>query len=225
MKFSRLEILILVGILAVVLLTGAVVFAAVTFANSKPASSPLPATSPAEAETPNPETTATPSPTDVPPTLVPTVAPTVAPTSTSIPPTSVPTQIGTFNQPIPIGMPYEFPGFGTMTVVSAQWQPGQTGYAIAQLSFECNRPSNQICDTPDFMFSAVGSSGTSYTQDYDQAIPNPSFGSIFDGDLYGGGTENGYVGFLVTQPEDSLKMTVDVFLRIEDATVFFNLGP
>ena len=73
--------------------------------------------------------------------------PTFTTTPTSIPAPTTSSQIGTFNSPIPIGIGYKFPGLGTMTVVRSSWLSGQTGFAIVALSFICERPADQECDT------------------------------------------------------------------------------
>ena len=63
---------------------------------------------------------------------------TSAPTNISAPTTS--SKFGTFNNPVPIGIGYTFPGFGTLTVIKSSWLSGQTGFAIVDLSFSCERP-------------------------------------------------------------------------------------
>ena len=143
------------------------------------------------------------------------------PTTTAIPPTvSAP---GGFDDPVSIGSLYTFPGLGNLKVVNSQWIPGQTGFAIVYLSLYCDRPPNQICDTPDFMLHTIGSSGNGYPQEFDSAIPGPGFTSIFDGDVYGGGTKEGYAGFLITNPEDWLLMRVELFLDL-NTEVYFRIS-
>lgn len=148
-----------------------------------------------------------------------TSTPTFIPVSTSSSP-----QIGTFNNPVPIGVGYTFPGLGTMTVVKSSWLSGQTGFAIVALTFVCERPADQECDTGvgGFMFSALGNSGNGYSKDNDTSIPSPDFGSFMNPPLYGGGVENGNIGFLITQNETSLKMRVNLFLK--DDEVYFKIS-
>ncbi len=151
--------------------------------------------------------------------------PIFTPTPTFIPaPTKDISQVGTFNNPVPIGIGYTFPGFGTLTVTKSSWLAGQTGFAIVSLSFVCERPADQECDTGvgGFMFSALGDSGSGYSQDYDSSIPSPDFGSFMNPPLYGGGVENGNVGFLITQNETTLKMRVNLFLK--EGEVYFKIS-
>lgn len=147
------------------------------------------------------------------------------PTPTYIPaPTTVSSQVGSFNSPVPIGVGYTFPGLGTMTVVKSSWLSSQTGYAIVTLSFVCERPADQQCDTGvgGFMFSAIGGSGNGYNREYDSTIPSPDFGSFTNPPLYGGGVETGNMGFLITQNETTLKMRVNLFLK--EGEVYFNIS-
>ncbi len=151
--------------------------------------------------------------------------PVLVSTPTLIPaPTTISSQFGTFNNPVPIGVGYTFPGLGTMTVVSSSWLSSQTGYAIITLSFVCERPADQQCDTGvgEFMFSAIGDSGNGYNREYDSTIPLPDFGSFTNPPLYGGGVENGNIGFLITQNETGLKMRVNLFLK--EGEVYFKIS-
>jgi len=170
----------------------------------QPTNSPLPI----QPNTPIPQPVFTPTPTYIP-------APTTS-TSTS--------EFGTFNNPVPIGVGYTFPGLGTMTVINSSWLSGQTGFAIVALSFVCERPADQECDTGvgGFMFSALGNSGNGYSKDNDTSIPSPDFGSFMNPPLYGGGVENGNIGFLITQNETSLKMRVNLFLK--EGEVYFKIS-
>lgn len=146
-------------------------------------------------------------------------------TPTLIPaPTKDLSENGSFNNPVPIGIGYTFPGLGTMTVIKSSWLAGQTGYAIVSLSFVCERPADQQCDTGvgEFMFSALGNSGNGYNREYDSTIPRPDFGSFTNPPLYGGGVENGNIGFLITQNESSLKMRVNLFLK--EGEVYFTIS-
>lgn len=168
----------------------------------QPTNSPLPS----QPNTPVPQSTSTTAPTHAP-------APTTAP------------QVGTFNNPVPIGTGYKYPGYGTLTVINSSWSSGQTGFAIVNLSFTCERPANQECDlvvSGSFMLSALGNSGNGYNQEFDTAIPEPGFASMFNPPLYGGGTENGYVGFLITNNESSLLMRAQIFLKEGD--VYFKIS-
>jgi hypothetical protein len=166
----------------------------------QPTNSPLPS----QPNTPTPLPVFTPTPTDIP-----------APTAASPP-------IGTFNNPVPIGVGYTFPGFGTLTVLNSSWLSGQTGFAIVKLSFVCERPAGQECDLFRFMLSALGNSGNGYNQKYESAIPKPRFGSIANPPLYGGGTETGYVGFLIKGNESSLLMRGQIFSQ--DGDVYFKIS-
>ena len=130
--------------------------------------------------------------------------------------------IGSFDNPVPIGNDFTFPGLGTLRVVSSSWRSGQTGFAIVNLEFRCERPSGQECDTGDLMFAVVGGSGNGYEQKFDSAIPEPTFGSFANPPVYGGGRERGNAGFLITGSESSLKMRVGLFL--EDTDYFFNIS-
>lgn len=132
--------------------------------------------------------------------------------------------LGTYNNPVQVGNGFRFAGHGTMTVTEARWQPGQTGVAVVEISFTCERPADQPCDTGDFMFDAVGSSGVTYQQEYSGAVPEPPFGSFMNDEVYGGGTQTGYVGFLITGSEEWLMMRVEIFLEIERDPVFFTIS-
>jgi hypothetical protein len=148
---------------------------------------------------------------------------TSTPTFISAP--TIENQIGSFNNPIPIGVGHTYPGFGTLTVLESSWMPGQTGFAIVKLSFTCERPAGQECDlvvSGRFMLSALGNSGNGYNQEFDSAIPEPGFGSFDNPPLYGGGTETGYVGFLITGNENTLLMRVQIFLQSGD--VYFKIS-
>jgi hypothetical protein len=168
--------------------------------NIKPTNSPLPVK---PSDTPIPQPTLTRAPTYTP-----------APTNTP--------QMGTFNNPVPIGVGYTFPGFGTLTVVSSSWIPGQTGFAIVDISFSCQRPAGQKCDTGDFMFDALGGSGNGYGREFDTAIPDPWFGTFNNPPVYGGGVEKGFAGFLITKNENILLMRVRLFL--EEGELFFKIS-
>lgn len=109
-----------------------------------------------------------------------------------------------------------------MTVEESRWRPGQTGLAIVYLSFACERPADQACDTGDFLLDAVGKSGSGYKREFESAIPEPDFGSFVNPDVYGGATEKGYVGFLITQHETSLMMKAVIMYQNEE--VFFNIS-
>lgn len=141
------------------------------------------------------------------------------------PPTPVPVPtavLGKRNNPVSLGTGYLFPGFGTMTVSTSQWRAGNTGIAVVFIQFRCERPSDQLCDTSDFLLDAVGASGNVYERQYESTIPDPAFGEFMNSDVYGGGTVSGYAGFLITGSENSLQMRVNVFL--EDIEVFFVIG-
>jgi hypothetical protein len=159
--------------------------------------------------TPLPTQTQAPTVTDT-PLSTPTTAPTIKPS------------LGTFTNPVPIGIGYKFPGFGTLTVINSSWLPGQTGFAIVKLSFSCERPADQKCDTGNFMLDALGGSGNGYKQEFDTAIPNPTFGTFDNPPVYGGGVENGYAGFLVTNSESALIMRVQLFLQ--DGEFYFKIS-
>jgi hypothetical protein len=148
---------------------------------------------------------------------------TATPTFISVPTTGSPN--GTYNNPVPIGIGYTYPGFGTLTVLESSWQSGQTGFAIVKLSFTCERPADQECDlgvSGRFMLSALGNSGNGYNQEFDSAIPRPNFGSFTNPPVYGGGNETGYVGFLITGNETSLLMRTQIFLQ--QGEVFFKIS-
>ncbi len=119
-------------------------------------------------------------------------------------PTPVPGQLGGFDNPVPLGSGFTFPGLGTLTVMKSSWSPGQTGFAIVELSFRCELPPSQQCETLHFMLDALGGSGNGYDQKFDSAIPSPTFG--YDNPpVYGGGTEHGYAGFFVDKSETVLE--------------------
>ena len=71
------------------------------------------------------------------------------------------------------------------------------------------------------MLDVVGSSGNVYQRVFESGVPEPTFGSFMNPDVYGGGTTSGYAGFLVTTPESSLAMRVQIFLM--QGEVFFEL--
>jgi Tfp pilus assembly protein PilN len=176
-------------------------------------------------QTMTPSITFTPSITLTPPptlTITPTYSP--APTKTLSPsPTLLPTVIpplGTRNNPVPKTFPFRFGGLGVLSIQS-QWQPGQTGLAIVHLTFSCERPSDQVCDTGNFMLDVAGSSGTVYERVFEIGIPEPTFGSFMNPEVYGGGNISGYAGFLITSPENSLQLRVRLFLQ--EGEVFFSL--
>ena len=145
---------------------------------------------------------------------------------TATPISAVAPQLGTFDNPVPIGSGYKYPGLGTFTVIESEWLSGQTGFAIVKLSLTCERPASQECDlvvSDRFTFDALGNSGNGYSQEFNSAIPEPDFASFINPPLYGGGTETGYVGFLITNNENSLLMRVQPFL--EDSYVYFKISP
>ena len=131
-------------------------------------------------------------------------------------------QYGSFNYPVAIRSGYRFPGLGTLSVVQSAYASGQTGLAIVVLSFVCERPAGQICDTGDFMLDTVGSSGNGYSRVFESGVPEPSFGSFDLPDLYGGGKETGYAAFQITKPENRLLLTVKIFLQ--DGIIYFALN-
>jgi hypothetical protein len=134
--------------------------------------------------------------------LLPPATPTPAPTTTP--------EIGTFKNPVPIGVGYTFPGLGTLTVVRSSWQPGQWGYAVAEISFRCELPRDQECNTTSFGFFliALGGSGNEYPQGFDSSIPQPHFGSFIFPPVDSGDVEKGFAGFLITKDEYTLLMAV-----------------
>lgn len=226
MKLSRLETLILAGIVSVLCLAATILVAVVYYSSAiPPSAASVPQAPPSSTQPPGDAAALQILPTEAIPTSTPTPASTSAAAQPPTPSPSPTTVLGTFDNPVPLGLPFTIPGLGSLTVTSTQWVPGQTGFAISQLTFTCERPPSQICDTAHFMLNAVGSSGNGYAREFDTAIPGPSFGDIFDGDLYGGATESGNVGFLVTNTEQSLLMSVEIFLKIEDPTIFFRVSP
>lgn len=178
-----------------------------------------------QTSTPQLITQPTNSPLPLQPSSTPFPQPILITTPTLIPVPTTADQIGTFYNPIPIGVGYTYPGFGTLTVMDSSWQPGQTGFAIVKLSFTCERPASQECDlvvSGHFVLSALGNSGNGYNQEFDSAIPEPGFGSFTNPPLYGGGIETGYVGFLITGDESSLLMRAQIFLQEGD--VYFKIS-
>ena len=95
-----------------------------------------------------------------------------------------------------------------MTVESSSWVPGQTGMISLLMAFNCERPATEICPTETYTFDLVTGSGSVYARENNPAIPQPSFGSIINLPTYGGTMETGYVGFSITNLENSL------FLRV-----------
>jgi len=156
-------------------------------------------------------------------------APTLPVQSTSIPValqnTAVPStnNSGLRTSPIPLGTGQTFPGLGTLTILESQWMPQQTGMAIIRLSFTCERPTNQLCETDSstFFLDAVGGSGLVYGHEFDRTIPDPTFGGFDHSEVYGGASIDGYAGFLITNPEANL--TLRVFERSSQGEVFFNI--
>jgi hypothetical protein len=170
---------------------------------------------------PGPSATKTPQPTvTTGPSNTP--APTNTPGPTLAPPATATAPVATFNNPVPIGTSYTWPGTGTLTVKKSDWKPGQTGYAIVLLSFSCERPADQTCDTGHFLLHAVGGSGNGYSRGFDTAIPEPGFGSFTNPPPHGGGHEEGYAGFLITSSETTLAMQVGIFLQ--DGEWYFKLS-
>jgi len=134
-------------------------------------------------------------------------------------------EIGSKNNPVPLGSGYAFPGYGTLTVIENQWQAGQTGFAIVKLNLICELPSDQVCKTSDFTFSGdvIGASGTIYKQSFDSSnIPSPQFMRPGESEVYGGGTKSGYAGFSLTAQENGLLMRVN--LGTNQDKVFFDLS-
>lgn len=180
--------------------------------------------------TPRPTLTVAPTETRLPPTFTaPAPQPTEPRTNTDVPnnppaESGNSTLLGTYNNPVPIGTGYRFAGHGTMTVTEARWQPGQTGVAVVGLSFTCERPADQPCNTGDFMLDATGSAGVTYIREFGRAVPEPSFGDFMTDEVYGGGTQSGYAGFLITNDEDWLMMKVEIFLDIDRDPVFFQIS-
>ncbi len=167
--------------------------------------------------TPRPTATAT-------RTKIPTSTPTLTPTSTltstatsSPTPTTTPTAtsapLGTFLNPVPMGSDFPLPGLGTLSVVESSWSPGQIGIASMELSFRCERPAGQSCDIGDLLVHAEGSSGRSYIRQFDPAIPKPAFALYGTPRLESGATQQGYIGFLIDQAENTLRMSIQVFLQ------------
>lgn len=144
------------------------------------------------------------------------------PTNTSSPTNST-SQFGSYNNPVPIGSSYRFPGFGALTVENSQWNPGQTGLAVALLSYACERPKEQTCSASDFIMRVSSSSGATYEKAYDIHIPSPFF-SMLTPDFHGGATLTGYEGFLITQNEGSLLMDVSLISGAESQHVYFRLS-
>ncbi len=131
-------------------------------------------------------------------------------------PTRAPTAVmGSRSNPVPLRTSYTFPGIGTLTVQESRWRAGSTGLAIVYLSFTCERPADQTCNTTDFMLDAVGESGATYAREFDISVPEPWFGNFMNSDVYGGGTATGYAAFLVTAQETGLLMRAQLFLKQE----------
>lgn len=166
--------------------------------------------------------TATPAPRSPTPRATQRPSATVASLPTRAPAATQGPRHGTYANPVMPGSEYAFPGLGSLKVKRCQWRPGQTGLAIVELSFRCERPAEQECDTGRFLLDALGRSGNGYKRKLDPAVPEPAFGWIGNPPVYGGGTEEGYAGFLITAAEESLLMRVRLFL--EQGEVFFALG-
>lgn len=155
--------------------------------------------------------------------------PTSTPTSTwtPMPPTPVPptatVQLGTAGNPAPIGSALTLPDLGALTVTRSSWLPGQTGLAILELSFVCERPPGSECHTDRLILDAIGSSGTGYQRAFDTAIPQPRFGYGLGAPLYAGGVETGSTGFTIKGNERSIVMRVQIFLQ--EGQFFFWIGP
>lgn len=183
-----------------------------------PSLTPSPIPTRTASRTPTPSATATATVTLTPtPTLTGTATRTATPTATPIP-------LGTFLNPAPLNARLALPNLGTLTVMQASWSPEQPGLLIVKLSFTCERPAGQWCDTADLNAHAVGGSGQSYARRFNFLIPNPPFGWSASSQLANGQTEEGYLGFLVPGSEDALYMSVRAFM--EDGEFFFWLpGP
>ena len=161
-----------------------------------------------------------------PPTYTP--YPTFTPYPTPIlTPTNLPTPsntpiIGTFENPVLIGREYLLPGYGRMTVMGSNWGTEQLGLAIIYLSFTCDRPQNQTCNTNDFILEAIGETGKVYPRDFTAEIPKPKFSEFGHSEIRGGETTKGFVGFLITQPESTLVLHVRVLFQ--DTEAFFKIS-
>lgn len=147
------------------------------------------------------------------------------PATVLYPPTPVPVPtavVGQRSNPVPPGTAHRFPGLGSLTVFSSNWRAGITGLAIVNIQFTCERPTDQLCDTSNFMLDVVGGGGNVYERQFETSIPEPTFGGLMNSDVYGGGTTQGYAGFLITGSENSLQMRVRIFLQ--DSEAFFKIG-
>jgi hypothetical protein len=163
--------------------------------------------------------TITPSP--VPSTPISEITSTIAPTNTPVSTSS--DLLGTYENPVPMGTDYTFPEFGTLTVVKSYWSPGQTGLAIAELSFTCELPAGQECRLQlAFRLDALGSTGNGYKQPFDATVPLPEFISLLNPPIFGGGTITGNVGFVITNEENFLLMRVQHFP--DRVTYFFRIS-
>jgi hypothetical protein len=93
---------------------------------------------------------------------------------------------------------------------------------MIQISFRCELPGEQECNTTSFGFflSALGGSGNGYPQGFDSSIPQPHFGSFIFPPVDSGDAENGFAGFLITKDENTLLMTVR---QLEYGNFYFKL--
>lgn len=144
-------------------------------------------------------------------TIPPLYTATPIPTDTATPLT--PTSGGTLDNPFPIGTSYTVTGLGTLTLLNTSWIPDQKNWAIATLTFRCERPYGQICNTTDFVLTTLGATTQKTYQQSpsDPAIPNPSFSNLDNPPVPGGVTFSGYAGWNITKPESGLLMRVEVF--------------
>ncbi len=154
------------------------------------------------------------------PTYTPLPTPKPSPTAASIS-TDIP-RIGTFEKPVLIGREHVIPGYGRMKVLGTNWKSEQTGLAIIYLSFTCERPPNQICNTSDFILEAIGDSGKVYPPDFSSEIPQPEFGALEQSEVQSDETVKGFVGFFIDQPESTLILHVRVLLR--DIEAYFKIS-
>lgn len=130
--------------------------------------------------------------------------------------------IGAIENPVLIGREYLIPGYGIMKVLGSNWGSEQLGIAIIYLSFTCDRPHNQTCNTDEFILEAIGETGKVYPRDFTAEIPKPRFSEFGRSEIQGGETTKGFVGFLITQPESALVLHVRVLFQ--DIEAFFRIS-
>jgi hypothetical protein len=135
-------------------------------------------------------------------------------------PSSDPNAAGTRGNPFPAGSAQEVRD-GTFRVNSIRTDmseevntmnmfnvPPETGqeWVLVNVTFNCNLPADEVCTTQLMQFELVGTTGRAYNHQMLAVLDNP-----FAGEVFGGGTATGDIGFIVDSSDtDLLLVLVDI---------------